>query len=332
MNKNMLSKTLVMGVIVLFVGVSISTSTGKIDTINTIMNDGSLLGYVNDTSGNPIEGALVRVYFHGTYEEDYSDEYGFYHVTNIPICWCMKNATCSKDGYKTEWILLSIVENTTHDFVLSSENQAPEAPMIDGPVHVKPGQTLVYTFNAVDPDGDNVSYYIEWGDGTSDGWTDYYLSGADVTFAHTWEKKPKYLRVKAKDIYEAEGNWTVFVFPDKSSNLELNNVEDCDCKKFSDIDFNRLDKLTEIKDLINKNSIIRELNSENDSICILLLIRYIQLMFRAMYLHFIMELCPQGGTLYQILWDYIESLGWKTVELWEVAIKYECEWLWTKNS
>ena len=84
---------------------------------NTI-NNGTLSGYVTDPLDNPIEGALIRVHFHGTYEEDYSDENGYYHVTNIPICYCMKNATCSKEGYKTEWELLSIAENTTYDFVL----------------------------------------------------------------------------------------------------------------------------------------------------------------------------------------------------------------------
>ena len=77
-----MKKLLVVGLIVLFNGVSIATSTGKIDRAicgNTIF-DGSLLGYVNDTSGNPIEGALVRVYFHEDYEEDYSDSTGYYHV------------------------------------------------------------------------------------------------------------------------------------------------------------------------------------------------------------------------------------------------------------
>jgi len=80
--------------------------------------DGSLSGYVNDTYMNPIERARVRVYFHGTYEENYSDSSGYYHVTNIPICYCLKNATASKEGYKTEWVLLGITENTTYDFVL----------------------------------------------------------------------------------------------------------------------------------------------------------------------------------------------------------------------
>jgi len=90
--------------------------------VSTI-NDGILSGYVNDTSMNPIEGALVRVYFHETYEEDYTDSIGYYHITNIPICYCLKNCTASKNGYKTEWDLLSIVENTTYDFVLTHLNE-----------------------------------------------------------------------------------------------------------------------------------------------------------------------------------------------------------------
>ncbi len=81
--------------------------------------NGSLSGYVNDTHMNPIFGARVRVSFHGTYEEDYTDSSGYYHVTNIPICWCLKNCTASKEGYSTEEVWLGIDENTTYDFVLS---------------------------------------------------------------------------------------------------------------------------------------------------------------------------------------------------------------------
>ncbi len=86
-------------------------------TFNTI-NEGTLSGFVRDSSNNSIEGALVRVYFHEEYRENYSDYYGYYHVIDIPICYCIKNATCSKEGYQTEYVLLSIYENTTYDFTL----------------------------------------------------------------------------------------------------------------------------------------------------------------------------------------------------------------------
>jgi hypothetical protein len=128
MSNNWYKKSWVVSIIVLFIGMSFGSSTGKIDReiCKTTNFDGSLLGYVNDTSGNPIEGALVRVYFHEDYEEDYSDSTGYYHVTNIPICYCLKNVTCSKEDYKTEWVLLGIAENTVHDFILTPDEEMLE--------------------------------------------------------------------------------------------------------------------------------------------------------------------------------------------------------------
>jgi len=143
---NLLKKSVVFVIIVLFVGAgivssisgrsginnvinavenitNIISSESDLDTFRTIINNGSLSGYVTDPGMNPIERAMVRVYFHETYEEDYSDSSGYYHVTNIPICYCLKNATASKEGYKTEWVLLSIDEGVeAFTFVLGIGN------------------------------------------------------------------------------------------------------------------------------------------------------------------------------------------------------------------
>ena len=120
--EKMMKKGLVCGILVLFIGMSVIPSSGTISENSksrTIINNGSLSGYVSDTSENPIEGARVRVYFHETYEEDYTDSSGYYKVDNIPICWCLKNCTASKQGYKIKWVLLAIDEKTTYDFVLT---------------------------------------------------------------------------------------------------------------------------------------------------------------------------------------------------------------------
>jgi len=118
-----IKKLLAVGIILLFTGtVFIPGITGSEPTSNqTVYSDenGTLSGYVKDTSMNPIEGAKLQVYFHESYEENYTDSSGYYHVTNIPICYCLKNATVSKEGYTTEWVLLAIGENTTYDFVLT---------------------------------------------------------------------------------------------------------------------------------------------------------------------------------------------------------------------
>jgi hypothetical protein len=121
----LLNKSLAVGIILLFLLSSLIPITSSYSSYEAnkayiihVDENGSLSGYVTDSAMNPIEGARVRVYFYETYEENYTDSSGYYNVTNIPICWCLKNATASKDGYSTEWVLLAIGENTTYDFVL----------------------------------------------------------------------------------------------------------------------------------------------------------------------------------------------------------------------
>ena len=85
----------------------------------TTLNNGSLSGFVNDSMMNPIVGAVVYVFFHGTYKKNFTDSSGYYHITDIPICNCTKEAIACKEGYKGESVFLSIYENTTYDFVLT---------------------------------------------------------------------------------------------------------------------------------------------------------------------------------------------------------------------
>ena len=201
-------------IILLFVSVSVIPSTGNIvekkPTVSTNY-DGSLSGYVNDTSTNPIEGARVRVYFHETYEENYTDSSGYYNVNNIPICYCLKNCTASKNGYKTEWILLGIVENTTYDFVLAP-NQPPNAPDIDGPTSGRVGVEYEWTIVSIDPDGDNITYYIDWGDECGGAeWHGPYPSGEEVVLAHMYTVRNTFIiNAMTIDKHGAESNWTYF--------------------------------------------------------------------------------------------------------------------------
>lgn len=97
----------------------------QIEIYEVSQNNGTLSGFVTDPFMNPIDGALIRVYFHGTYEQTHSDESGYYLVTNIPICYCMKICNCSKVGYINDSVELGITENTTYDFVLNPLSPYP---------------------------------------------------------------------------------------------------------------------------------------------------------------------------------------------------------------
>ena len=224
--KNMLKKGLTVAVVFFFVGMDVTPLIGIAEVNKSSMMtffDGSLSGYVNDTLMNPIEGARVRVYFHETYEEDYTDSYGYYYVTNIPICYCLKNATCSKEGYKTEWVLLSIVEDTTHDFILTSINNPPGAPTITAPEEVKRGRFFNVKVVTTDPDDDDVYYKFEV-DGHNAGWNGPFAS--DKVYKH-WinfgvPSGTYILGVQAKDIHDAEGEWSYVEIYVKSKNRAIN--------------------------------------------------------------------------------------------------------------
>ncbi|KYK20178.1 hypothetical protein AYK24_04065 [Thermoplasmatales archaeon SG8-52-4] len=78
---------------------------------------------------------------------------------------------------------------------------APDAPTITGPNGGKPEKSYDFTFSAVDPDGDDVRYIIDWGDGNFET-TDYNPSGDDKTVSHTWAEEGSYtITAKAEDIY-----------------------------------------------------------------------------------------------------------------------------------
>jgi hypothetical protein len=110
------------------------------------------------------------------------------------------------------------------------ENQPPSTPTITGPNSGKPGTSYTYTFTTgLDPDGDEVSYYIEWGDNSTSGWTGFIPSGPPgYTESHSWSLEDTYvIRCKAKDEFDAESDWgelTVKIPRDKSINLPLQGL------------------------------------------------------------------------------------------------------------
>jgi hypothetical protein len=81
----------------------------------------------------------------------------------------------------------------------------PNAPTITGKTSGKPEKEYEYTFNAADPEDDNVRYFINWGDNNTE-WTDFNASGTDVKVKHTYSEKGTYnITAIAQDIYWAEG-------------------------------------------------------------------------------------------------------------------------------
>jgi hypothetical protein len=84
----------------------------------------------------------------------------------------------------------------------------PLAPNIDGPTSGAVGKEQEYVFEAIDPDGDDVSYCIDWGDNSSEVCIGPFPSGTEQTSSHTWDEEGTYIiRAKTKDIHGAESDW-----------------------------------------------------------------------------------------------------------------------------
>jgi len=85
----------------------------------------------------------------------------------------------------------------------------PDPPNISGPSSGIVEQNLGFTIVTTDPDGDDLYYYIDWGDETSSEWLGPYESGQTITTSHSWTEIGDYnITVKAKDIHDVESGWS----------------------------------------------------------------------------------------------------------------------------
>lgn len=81
-----------------------------------------------------------------------------------------------------------------------ADNNPPEAPTGLNPSWWLPGEKYELKFRAYDPDGDDISYFIDWGDGNTSGWIGPYGSNEDVTVSYSWDEVGNYeIVVDAKD-------------------------------------------------------------------------------------------------------------------------------------
>jgi hypothetical protein len=113
------------------------------------------------------------------------------------------------DGSATEQnpgVDIDAVQHLVYEII--PPNNPPSTPEINGSTKGKVGLQQTYKFVSTDPDGDNVYYFIFWGDGNYNGWLGPYNSSAEISVNHSWSEKGTYnIQAKAKDIYGNESGW-----------------------------------------------------------------------------------------------------------------------------
>jgi subtilisin family serine protease len=124
--------------------------------------------------------------------------------------WCPPSDLIQEDCT----IFLDVLDSEgqlSEDRVVFQVNKAPYKPIIDGPEKIKINVEFEFIFKTTDYNEDDVEYYVNWGDNTTEGWIGPYASGNLVGLDHTYTEKGKYtIKAKARDIYGAESEWGEF--------------------------------------------------------------------------------------------------------------------------
>ena len=248
MQKSIIRKGLLVGIIILITGISVipcisgninkefsfsKSNNPPYEPSNPNPEDGAIFVVpisinLSWTGGDPDPGDIVRydLYFDDVFPPALKSEGQRETYWNIPYQFTKNNTyywkivSWDNHGASTTGPVWQFSTVLSHP---------PSAPTIQGPNGGTVGRRYSYKLTAEDPDGDNVSYFIEWGDGTSEGWTDYRSSGLPISLNHVWYT-PDYFEIhcKAKDVYGAEGNWSeveILITKNKASNQNFNLLE-----------------------------------------------------------------------------------------------------------
>lgn len=129
---------------------------------------------------------------------------------NIANNWVHSSPSIGPDG--TVYIGSSSMGDEGFYGVLYAFGQldpdAPETPIIEGPK--KGSIDIIYNFNftTIDPNGDDVYYYIDWGAGGDTEWIGPYKSGEKISLERKWKNQGTYIiRARAKDTNNMWGPW-----------------------------------------------------------------------------------------------------------------------------
>jgi len=110
---------------------------------------------------------------------------------------------------------------------IADDSLAPEKPDVpEGTIAGGANKEYTYTTSTIDPDGDQVYYLFDWGDGKFSGWIGLYNSGQTVEASYKWVEKGDYeIRVKAKDNHGVQSDWSDPLPISMSKNKQAINID-----------------------------------------------------------------------------------------------------------
>ena len=343
---------LVVGIVFLFVGMgfqpafanerSIVSSSGKSNIIIEnhppyVPGNYSPCGYVSENMVNlswdggdpdPKDSVYYDVYFGESYPFNITT-IGPYPANQTRIEFGPIELECFTHYF---WYICAYDENSNSSGDLicflsrRCENLPPEAPKVWwSPKYPKPFERINLTFNSVDPNGDDVRFLIDWGDGDTE-WTTYVPSGTNKTVSHmVGDKGTYYINVTAEGSGGMSDVTTVKIIVGKTRAV---NVEDCDCQKVSEIDLDRLEKITEFKDVLNMISILSDGDEPPPVVCTYLFIRcaLVAEFFGAIY-NLKYKYYENGNIVVYEFLKQLEEMVWdRVLHFANIGRNYGCIW------
>ena len=149
---------------------------------------------------NDIEGALCSIYRDNiVYGSAYTDETGY----------ALIELDESFTGTEPVELLITAYNKVPYiaEIIVNTEPAIPNLP--EGAETGVPHKEYIYETSTIDDEGDQVYYQWCWGDGHYSEWLGPFDSGETVSASHTWSEEATYfVKVKAKDIYDLETDWS----------------------------------------------------------------------------------------------------------------------------
>ncbi|EMR73304.1 Peptidase family C25, partial [Thermoplasmatales archaeon SCGC AB-539-N05] len=142
----------------------------------------------------------------------YSKEDNIWRIDENGMRWCY---------YQTN--LFGDPELKIQDPVVKPDK--PSKP--SGPNSGKINTKQTYSTSTIDPQGDQVYYWFEWGGDANSGWIGPFNSGETCEANHTWTEKGVYqIKVKAKDIEGHESDWSesLIISMPKNKNYMIDSI------------------------------------------------------------------------------------------------------------
>lgn len=128
------------------------------------------------------------------HQDNHGDDFGDIDPANIKVYLAVLG---NDDGYVDELAVARV-----------GENQPPNKPIMTGPTSGDPDIEYEYAIEITDPDEDDLSVWIDWGDETQ-GWLGPYPSGETLDIMHKWDEAGIFeVKVKTMDEKYEESSWS----------------------------------------------------------------------------------------------------------------------------